>query len=78
MIVITIVFPKLKAVKDVVKDMYKKPVLYNTLQQPTYYRVPNTCENCTRTPLSYFYITLRETDLENVSLSDMWNLRGIY
>ena len=26
----------------------------------------------------FFSITLRETDLENVSLSDMWNLRGIY
>ena len=69
MIVITIVFPKLKAVKDGVKDMHKKPVLYNTLQQSTYYRVPNTCEICTRTLLSFFSITLRETNLENVSLS---------
>ena len=32
---------------------------------------PKHLSNLHESPLSYFFITLRETDLENVSLSDM-------
>ena len=38
-----------------------------------------TCLNlqCSQTLLEYFFIILRETDFENVSLSNIWNLRAV-
>ena len=39
---------------------------------------PKRLEDLYESNFIIFSITLRETDLENVSLSDMWNLRGIY
>ena len=40
--------------------------------------VPNSCEISMKVPLSCFVIIIREVDLENVSPSVMWNLRGVF
>ena len=42
-----------------------------TLQQATWYTVSNTFEISTRSPLSYLLITVKEIEMEKVSLSDM-------
>ena len=38
---------------------------------------PNSCEICVRALSSNFFITLREPDLRNIFLSDIFNLRGV-
>ena len=52
-------------------DKCLKSPVQNTVQQPLCYRVRNTAENCTTAYLSYFSITLRKMELENVFLSDI-------
>ena len=43
--------------------------------ESTYLRVPNTAEICTKTLFLYCVMVLRHIELENVSLSQIWNLR---
>ena len=64
---------------------FKKTALYslwiskityqNTLWQSICWNVANTCKIFVTALLSYFFITLRKTEFENVSVSEMWNLR---
>ena len=77
-ILIVYVLQKLRTGKDVVRQMSKKPrfrIPFDSLHVKV---SQNTCENCMTVLLSYFFITLGETDLKNLSLSDMWNLTGAY
>ena len=45
--------------------------------QSTCQRVPNTCEICMSALLSYFSISLRANDLENISLIEVLNHKGV-
>ena len=77
MIVIANVFPKLHTVKDLLKTTLKEALFQNTLWQSTCESVPNTCEICMRALSSIFFMIPRDVDLENVSPSVRWNLRGV-
>ena len=39
--------------------------------------VAKIAEICTAALLSYFFIILRETEMENVYPSDIWNVRTV-
>ena len=76
MIVIATLLRKLQTVKDVVNHSVKNAVSEHVLTV-NMLTVPNSCKMFMR-PLSlYFSTTLTEPDLENISLSDMLNLRCV-
>ena len=50
----------------------------NTLPQETCSRDPNTAGTYTTTLLSQFFINLEQSDLENISLIQIRNLRTVW
>ena len=43
-------------------------------EDPSIFNMANSPENCTTALSSYYFIALAEIALENVRLSDIWNL----
>ena len=76
MIVIATLLRKLQTVKDVVNHSVKNAVSEHVLTV-NMLTVPNSCKMFMRPLSSYFSTTLTEPDLENISLSDMLNLRCV-
>ena len=75
MIVIATLFRKLKTLKDLVRPLSKNHFQFQNTFDTLH--VPNSCKTCERALSSYLSITLREPDLENISLSDMLTLRVV-
>ena len=48
----------------------KSPV-YKVLQKATWIKVANTVKICTTAPSSYLLITVKEIELEKISINDM-------
>ena len=51
----------------------KSPVRHSTCGM-----FPKTCEICMTAPLLHFSVSLGESELKNVSVRYMWNLRTVY
>ena len=66
------ILTKIRTPKYVVKLPLRK-----TLQQATWKTVQNTVEICTTAPLSDLLINVKEIGLEEVSLTDMQNVRSV-
>ena len=91
MIVRANVFPNLQTVKDLVRSLTKKRRFRThfdsqhvkesqTLEKSSwdqFYHVFHHFEGNRNSTLIIFFITLRETDLENGFVTDIWNLRGV-
>ena len=91
MIVRANVFPNLQTVKDLVRPLTKKHRFRThfdsqhvkesqALEKSTwdqFYHVFHQFEENKNSTLIIFFITLRDTDLENVFVTDIWNLRGV-
>ena len=77
MIVIANVFPQLQNVKKLARTLSKEQRFRTGFWQSTCESGPNTCKILLTAHLSCFSIILREIDLENISRSFRWNLRGV-
>ena len=69
MTLIAHVFGKLHIAKDVLREISENVWFQNTLEQTQ--TIPNTVEIWTTAPLPYLFITVKSTELEKVTLSDM-------
>ena len=77
MIVIANLFSKLQTVKVLLRPLRKKCRARTPFDTQHVKGFRKTPEISKREILSYPFITLQETDLENISLGDMLNLRGV-
>ena len=78
MIVIANLFLELQTVKDIVRSLSNKRC-FRTPLDSQHVKVFQTFVKSSRDLfLTFFFIALRETDLENVSLCYMWNRRGVW
>ena len=68
------VFPKLQTVKGLVRPMSKKPRLRTSFDSQHVNGSQTTVKSAWMYFYQFFFITLMKTDVENVSLSDMWSL----
>ena len=75
MIVIANVFPKLQTVKILVRPLSKKRRFRTRFDSEHVKASQMPAKMFVEAPLSWFFIILREVDLENVSPSVTWNLR---
>ena len=75
MIIIANVFPKLETVKIWLDHSLKSAVWEHALTVNVWKRA-NYLQNLHESAFIMFFIILREVDLENVSPSVKWNLRG--
>ena len=69
-------FPKLQTLKDVVRQMSKDTRL-RTSSTANMLEGRKHCRNVHDITFIILFITLREIGLENVSLSDTWNIRTV-
>ena len=76
MIVIANLFPKLQTVKILVRPLSKKR-RFRTRFDSQHVKASKMLGNLHETSFTMFFIILRELDLENVSPSIRWNLRGV-
>ena len=77
MIVIAHVFPRLQTVKISVRKLSKKHRFRKRFHSQYLKVCKIFCQISIRAPLSCVLIILMEVDLENVSPSVTWNLRGV-
>ena len=75
MTLIVYVFSKLKTVKDLVKPMYKKRRFRTPFDSPHVKGSQSLVKSALQHFHHFFFITVRETDFKNVSLSDILNAR---
>ena len=73
----TNVCPKSKTAKDLVREMFKEPRFRRPFDSQHVKKCPKHLWNLHESSFIIFFTTLRENDLENVSLSDTQNLRGV-
>ena len=72
------VFPKLLIVQDVVRPMSKNRRVRTHLDSQHVKESQTLVKFSWQHLCQIFFITVGETDLENVSVSDIWNLMTLY
>ena len=70
MILIAYVFSKLQTAKDLVRPMFKKR-RFRTLSESQHVKGSQTLVKSADSTFIIFFITLKKTDLENISLSNI-------
>ena len=76
MIVIANVFPKLQTVQILVRPLYEKRC-FRTPFDSQDVKAPKMLGNLHERSFTMFFIILIEVELENVSPTIRWNLRGV-
>ena len=77
MIAIANVFPKLQTVKEFVRSLSRKR-RFRTPFDSQHIKGSKHLSNLHESAFIDLFITLRECHLENLFLSDMWNLRSVW
>ena len=77
MIAIANAFPKLETVKNLVRTLSKKRRFRTSFDSQIVKASQTLVKSASEYFYHFFFIILTRTDLENISLSDMENLRGV-
>ena len=77
MIVIANAFPKLQTLKNLVRTLSKKRRFRTSFDSQHVKRSQTLVKSAWEYFYLFYFIILVGTDLENISLSDMENLRGV-